>query len=173
MFYWTAGFQIVWCKLYRFEKFLKVKTKRDVKLEKSLGDKLFSGFRRDLPLSVSLIWFILSDQTWADHVLYLWIIMVRECYDILPVITPKNQEHKAKWNVYKRWKSLVCFSVESANNLRFSCGFRERRRIKVLWINFLVFCSKLASPLSSLHYFVCFEALIQVTIWIPALLIKY
>lgn len=50
----------------------------------------------------------------ADHVLYLRIIMVRERFDIWPVITLKTKKAQTKWNV-KRWKILIILALRSLN----------------------------------------------------------
>lgn len=58
------------------------------------------------PPAISLIWFMPSNRTSADHVLYLWNIMLRECYDILPVITLSKPKAQSKTEC-KRWKILI------------------------------------------------------------------
>lgn len=44
------------------------------------------------PYFINLIY--TTKPTQADHVQYLWIIIVRECYDILPVITLETKSTK-------------------------------------------------------------------------------
>lgn len=124
------------------------------------------------PLAILLIWFMPSNRTSADHVLYLWNIMVRECYDILPVITLSKPKAQSKTEC-KRWKILIIFPpyawwLASSGRARKSEWFE-------IWKIYLLPSNLLRMFVPSFVYstlFCLFANFIQVTIWIPALL-KY